>query len=838
MNELKLVRRDIEMQRLWQAYDTLQNGCGKVCFVSGEAGLGKSVLLDMFIHELNEKTEETIIASSFCSIRSEYSIPYQPFKDILKQLVQEVSCNDDIEKKERPNKEKIKDALTFSARMLVEHAPNLIDNFIPIGAILGAVGKHLLGDEEKSDKQGVPDESKVIEEYINTIKAISEKYRLVLFIDDLQWIDNPSVNLLYQLSVVLRHSPVLIVGSYRDIDINVLSDGEKHPMHHLINEFKIDQGSVFIQLNETDTNAKKMFMDSLLDREANIFDANFRQTLFERTDGNPLFIHEMICLLKEKGLLTSNELGIWVNNPITDWQSYPVRIEGIIQERIGRLEDSMLEILSQASVQGSRFIVQVLSRTMGETSRDLLVTLSRTLQKQYHLVTEGACVRSEKGIMSEFNFSNYIFQQYLYQELSATQRMLLHGDIAVILEDLFQDTLDDLAGDIARHYELAGEPAKALKYISITVDKMIGIAAFKEALILITKVLEQFPIEIDDRIRLDYTIKQCLCFRSTKGWANQKTIYWYTQAEILSNKISCFDYMDIILFGQWTINLVKLDLVQCLDFATRYYKTAEDNPSLQMKLMSLITLINTYFWLGEFRNAKKYLTLFQQKHSIRAPEDKIPPDIEILYNMFQLLVTFQLADYESTAKAKQWLLDTIANTKDRFCQCIAYQALTWQEYLAGNYDKSGEYALTLLDLAQLGGYPFYIAVGNMFYGIFVASENLDKGIQQIQIGYDFLRDDPNEKITIMNSVYGLLLYTAYLDNGEYNKIENGLASIIEAAISKNEKCYLSELYTLQGRYYQAIDNTELKIEAFNKAKATAIQLESIHAEKILKKFIS
>lgn len=839
MTDLKLIRRDKEMQLLWQAYDTLKDGHGRVCFISGEAGMGKSVLLDMFFRELEEKSEETLIASTFCSIRSEYSIPYQPFKEVLKQFMQEVKENEKQEKEERPRKEKLKDALSFSARMLLEHAPGLIDNFIPMGTVLSALGNHILGNMEiKHEKQGSSSESTIVEEYINTLKAISKKYPLVLFIDNLQWIDKPSVNLLYQLSVALRNSPVLIVGSYRCIDIDMLVDGEKHPMTHLINEVKINHGNVFIRLNKAEEDAKRMFLDNLLDREANIYTANFRQTLFERTEGNPLFVHEMICLLKEKGILIQNELGIWTNKNIPDWQSYPVRIEGIIHERIGRLEDSMIEILSQASVQGTRFIVQVLSRTIGETSRDLLVILSRKLQKQYHLVNEGDCIRLSQGIVSEFNFSNYIFQQYLYQELSASHRMLLHGDIAVILEDIFQNNINDVAGDIARHYELAGEPEKALKYIAITVDKMLEISAFREASSLITKVLEQYPIEIDDHTRLTYTAKQCLCIRSTKGWGSPITKHWYEQAEILSKKTSCFDYIDIILFGQWAIYLIKLDLDHALELAQRYYSRAKEKDSITMEFMSLITLINTYFWLGEYSNANKYIKLFQQKEAACSPETKVTEEALILYHMFHLLVSFQLANYDSALDSKKSLLNAIATTKDRFYKCIAYQALTWQEYLAGNREQSGEYALTLLNMAQESGYPFYIAIGDMFYGAFIASENLDEGILQIQKGYKLLSDAANHLNPAMHIIYALLLYNTYLNGGKYSEIEAGLASIIETAISKKERCYLSELYIIQGRYYQVIGEVELSKNAFKNAKDISIETESIHAEKILKKFTS
>lgn len=837
MEGLRLIRREREMGQLWQAYDSLDKGACQLRFIPGESGTGKSVLLGMFAGELEERTENTLIASTFCCIRSEYSIPYQPFKELLKQLLQEVRDNEEVERRGRSRGEKLKEAFAFSGRMLLEHAPDLIDNFIPVGTVLGAIGQHFLGDkDEKPEKSSSPDEAKIIEEYINTLRAVSAKYRLVLLIDDLQWIDKPSVNLLYQLSVVLRDCPVLIVGGYRSTDIDVAMDGERHPMDKLINEVKISYGNVFIHLDNIDIRDRRQFMDYLLDREANVYDAVFRQTLFERTGGNPLFVSEMMCLLKEEGILEQNEVGIWTNHAVTDWQSYPVRIEGIIRERIGRLEDSMVEVLSQASVQGYRFIVQVLSRTIGETERDLLMTLSRKLQKQYHLVNEGPCVRSAQGLVSEFNFSNYIFQQYLYQELSATQRMLLHGDIAVILEELFKDHVEDVSGDIARHYELAGEPGKALKYIEITVNRMLDVSAFHEASVLLSKVLGQFTGEMDMLMRLRFTVKQCLCFRSIKGWANHDTRRLYVEAERLSRESGCSDYMDVILFGQWTISMSKMEIDCSMELAERYYRMAKENGNLSMQMMALITLVNTLFWKGELRQADDYLEQFLRLYENKGEGVRVMPEFGILYDMFTLLVSFQLGNYERTARAKEQLLHAISASKDRFCQSIAYQALAWQEYFAGNRQQSGEYGKILLDLAKAGGYPFYISIGYLFYGALVAETEVDEGIGLIRQGYELLRNETDLQVTVMHSVYGVLLNTVYLESGRLDDLRNCLPEVIEVAREKNERCYLSELYLLQGRFYQMIGDQQAADAAFGLACQAAIQTGAVHAEEMVRKF--
>lgn len=122
MEELKLIRREKEMAQLWDAYEALKKGQCQLRFITGEAGTGKSVLMDMFVQEPEEKAENTLLASTFCCIRSEYSIPYQPFKELLKQLLQEVHNNEETARQERSRGKKLKDAIAFSARMLLKHA--------------------------------------------------------------------------------------------------------------------------------------------------------------------------------------------------------------------------------------------------------------------------------------------------------------------------------------------------------------------------------------------------------------------------------------------------------------------------------------------------------------------------------------------------------------------------------------------------------------------------------------------------------------------------------------------------------------------------------------------
>lgn len=94
----------------------------------------------------------------------------------------------------------------------------------------------------------------------------------------------------------------MIVGCYRSEDIDGYTGEGRHPMQKLINEIKIAFGNVFIQLDNLSEADRKDFMNQILDRDKNQYTASFRKKLFERTNGNPLFITEMMNLFKDEGL--------------------------------------------------------------------------------------------------------------------------------------------------------------------------------------------------------------------------------------------------------------------------------------------------------------------------------------------------------------------------------------------------------------------------------------------------------------------------------------------------------------------------------------------------------
>ena len=149
---------------------------------------------------------------------------------------------------------------------------------------------------------------------------------------------------------------LLIVGAFRQEEIDIGRDGRLHPMKVLLSECKRLNGIQPLNLNRLEEPERRAFIDRLLDAECNQLDADFRQALFEHTEGHALFTVETLRELQARGdILWQDERG-WVQKHSLDWHGAPSRAEGMIEARVERLPAHLRELLAIASVEGEDFL--------------------------------------------------------------------------------------------------------------------------------------------------------------------------------------------------------------------------------------------------------------------------------------------------------------------------------------------------------------------------------------------------------------------------------------------------------------------------------------------------
>ena len=261
----------------------------------------------------------------------------------------------------------------------------------------------------------------------------------------------------------------------------------------MLAEIKRSYGDVWVELGTANAGEGREFVDRLLENEPNRLTADFRDALFERTSGHPLFTIELLRMLEDQGDLVKDTEGNWVASPALDWDGLPARVEGVIEERLSRLDEAQRELLRSASIEGVNFIAEVISKLQQVPLRALLRELSQNLERRHRLVRETGELKAGKQALTSYQFAHALFQHYLYTNTGTGERRLLHGEVADALEALYGDDTAEVSAQLAWHYDQAGETDKAIDYLIQAGERATAQGASLEAHKFFSRSLELLP---------------------------------------------------------------------------------------------------------------------------------------------------------------------------------------------------------------------------------------------------------------------------------------------------------------------------------------------------------
>jgi tetratricopeptide (TPR) repeat protein len=485
------VARERELAKLDAMLQKALAGETQIGFVIGEAGTGKTTLVQEFAHRAEDADPTLVIAVGNCNAQTGGGDPYLPFREILAQLTGDIEGKLAQKEISAKNANRLKGFLRASGATLLQFGPDLIGTFVPGASLAARAATYAAGElgltdalKKEADKKAGGSEleqNKILEQYAGVLAALAKQQPLLLILDDLQWADNASINLLFHLTRQLPDSRIFLLGAYRPDDVAVGRGNDRHPLEPVVNEIRRYHGDVLINLSEAVETEGRRFVDAILDQEPNTLDEAFRQALFAHTDGHPLFTVELIRDMQESGALVRDSAGRWEVSPDLDWENLPARVEGVIDERIRRLPDDLRDVLAAASVEGPLFTPRVLSRLQGIPERQLLKTLARELGKRHRLVEEAGEVKVRREFITRYRFAHLPIQQFVYNDLSLGERRLLHREIAAVLEGLYEGRTDAVIVQLAQHYAQAGLTEKAIEYLGRAGQRAYQLSAFAEA---------------------------------------------------------------------------------------------------------------------------------------------------------------------------------------------------------------------------------------------------------------------------------------------------------------------------------------------------------------------
>ena len=479
------VAREAELARLAARLETARGGPGQLVFVAGEAGSGKTTLIDEFIRQAMLTHGDVLAASGTCNAHVGPGDPYLPVREIVQLLTGDIEAKRASGAITPEHARRLWDSLPDTLQALVEHGPDLIGTFVRAEtlalraeAFASTPGRWPARLAELANRTSGASPPDLLMQFTAALHALAQTRTLILALDDLQWADEATLNWLFYLSRNLSGSRCLILGAYRPADVALGRAGQRHPLDATLNELQRHLGEAQINL---DHSAGRAFIDALLDAEPNALPVEFRDTLYRHTGGNALFTVELISGLKSRGELVRGANGGWVAGQTLDWEQLPVRVEAVIAERINRVPTQWQALLEAACVEGDEFTAEVVADAIGWEAVTVTHALSGELSQRYQVVTATRLERPGAQRLTHYRFRHSLFEKYLYQRLAAATRARLHEAIGTALEKHYADR-PAIAPQLARQFEAAGLALKAADYWRLAGQRAARLAAYSEAL--------------------------------------------------------------------------------------------------------------------------------------------------------------------------------------------------------------------------------------------------------------------------------------------------------------------------------------------------------------------
>ena len=474
----KLYGRDAEVKTLLSAFERVSLGTTEVMLVTGASGIGKTAV----IHEIHKpilRQRGYFIQGKFDQFQ--HNIPFyalvQAFEDLMEQLLSESDAQIEQWKRE------ILQALGDSAQVIIDVLPEL-------GVILGPQPPvpPLTGDAAQTRF------NRLLQKFIQLFAT--PDHPLVMFIDDLQWADNPSLQLLQTLLGKAETPYLLVIGAYRDREV-----GESHPLREAIAQ--IEKAGTMLHrlhlepLQPADLN--QMIADALLCSAETA--GPLTQVMYQQTRGNPFFSTQLLRALAEDGLVRfSPEMGGWQYDiaAIHNLMMSDDVVE-FVSTQLQRLPAATQKVLQLAACIGNQFDLATLAIVHEKTPRDTATDLWRAIQeglivprnenyKVFQPLPQGGLPDWEDSAIA-YKFLHDRVQQAAYSLILADECCLTHLKIGQQLlrntpPQQFEERIFEIVNQLNMGLELLTEPSEReqLAQLNLTASrKAKGATAYEPA---------------------------------------------------------------------------------------------------------------------------------------------------------------------------------------------------------------------------------------------------------------------------------------------------------------------------------------------------------------------
>ncbi len=299
---------------------------------------------------------------------------------------------------------------------------------------------------------------------------------VLLCIEDLQWADSSTLALMHYIARTTKDSKLFIVGTYRPEDVAVM-DLKEHPLITTMQLMDHEELHKKIDLKRLPRQSIDEFLDSLLGK--NDLNDEIINRIFKETEGNPLFIIQLVKFLVEEKILQTED-DIWKLTINLEDINIPTKVYNVIKRRLDRVEKEYRKVLDYASVIGETFSSNTLAQALNVERVRILEQL-REIEHKHRLILP------QNG---NYKFDHAKIKDVLYDMTPPELRKEYHATIANAMEAWYGSHIETVIEDLAFHYYQCRDGEKALKFLLKAAHKAKRDYSNEESIRFYSKALE------------------------------------------------------------------------------------------------------------------------------------------------------------------------------------------------------------------------------------------------------------------------------------------------------------------------------------------------------------
>jgi DNA-binding winged helix-turn-helix (wHTH) protein/predicted ATPase len=788
----RLVGREMELGQLHGWLTKALAGQHQLVFVTGEAGIGKTALVDAFLLGIggqglgvgssspqapipNPQAPSLWIGYGQCIEQYGAGEAYRPVLEALGRL-----CRG-------PDGKRLLD-------LLEKHAPTWL---VQMPTLLSDARLKTL----QSKTQGAT-KDRMLREMAEAVEALTAESPLVLVLEDLHWSDHSTLELLALLARRREPARLLVIGTYRPIEVIV----KEHPLKDLKQELHIHEHCEELALgylSATDIEAylTQRFAVGATGRSPL---HSLARLIYHHTDGTPLFMVNMVDYLISQDVLRQDE-GRWTLHTTLEAVEIgvPYSLRQLIETQIDKLPPEEQRLLEVGSVAGVEFSAAAVAAGLEANAMEIeerCNALSRRLQM---VQLTGADEWPDGTVTARYGFQHALYHNVLYDRVTAGRRVHLHRQIGEREEIAYGERAGEIAAELAVHFEQGRDYKRAVHYLGQAAQNAIRRSAHQETVGLLTrglgllKLLPATPERTQQELALQVPLGAALM--AAKGYSAPEVGDHFAQVRELCRRLGETPQLFPTLWGLWAFYLVKGDLRTTLELAEQLIRLAYKGKDPLLIPDAHVNMGITLFNRGEFSLAREHL---EQGITLSDPQEFGPPAFR--YNMYHRvallcwapLVWWCLGYPDQAAKRNHEALTLAEQLAHPFTLIYCLNsALSFYQFVQGSRAVQ-EHAERMIALCHEHRAPLFLARGHHLRGWALARQGQEEeGIALMQRG--LAEHKAGGASTHRQWFLALLAET----HGKEGRPEEGLALLADAfsLVNNNEeRWWEAELHRLKG----------------------------------------